>query len=116
MSESRMEPMRNELLSDVAAQAAIIIKEHGIEADVAEQAGIAIADHLAEHWGGQLINFPKDYLFKLAERDLRIYNEFAGHNHGALASKYRMTVRGIYKLIARVHKREVDRRQHRLFS
>lgn len=86
MSESRMEPMRNKLLSDVAAQAANIIKEHGIEADVAEQAGIAIADHLAEHWGGQLINFPKDYLFKLAERDLRIYNEFAGHNHGALAS------------------------------
>lgn len=116
MNQSRMEQTRHELLQDIADHAEAIMKEYGIEAAVAEQVGTAIADHLAEHWGGQLINFPKDYLFKLAERDLQIYNEFTGANHTELARRYQMTVRGIYKVIARVHKREVDRRQPRLFG
>lgn len=114
--ESGMEMQRHELLSDVAVQATAVATELGVAADVAEQVGIAIAEHLGQHWGGQLINFPKDYLFKLASRDMQIYNEFTGKNHAQLARKYKMTARGIYKIIERVHKREVDRRQHSLFT
>jgi len=114
VSESQMEKSRHELLSDVESQATAILRDHGIEPDVAEQASTAIADHLANHWGGQVISFPKEYLFKMAERDIRIYDEFNGSNQPELARRYGMSVRGIYKLISRVRKRELDRRQSRL--
>jgi len=111
-----MEAARHELLSDVADHAAATLRDYGIAADVADQAGVAIANILAEHWGGQLISFPKDYHFKLAERDLRIYGEFTGVNHAELARRYKPTVHGIYKLVERVRRREVERRQGELFT
>lgn len=113
--ESQMHLARHELLEDVISQVSTLLAEMGVEPDVAEQCGCALADHLANHWGGQLINFPKDHFHRLAERDMSIYNEFTGHNHHALARKWRMTVRSIYRLIDRVHRSEVDRRQPRLF-
>lgn len=110
-----MEELRHELLSDVASHTAGVLSDHGIEHDVAEQAGVALANHLAEHWGGQLITFPKDHFFKLASRDLQIFNEFTGNNHSDLARKYRLCTRAIYKIIERVTKREIDKRQGKLF-
>ena len=77
-------------------------------------AAIAAADWLATHWGGQMVTIPKDYFFKLAARDMKIYHQFNGNNHSELARLHKMSVRGIYKLLDRVHKREIDRRQCRL--
>lgn len=113
--DSHAEQLRHELLADVEVQSTRIFQDHGIDADIARQAGTALADFLAEHWGGQTIGFPKEFYYKLAERDLKIYNEFNGNNHSELAKKYRMTTRGIYKLVARVHRREVNKRQSKLF-
>lgn len=110
-----MEQQRHELLSDVADTVAAVLKDHCIDPQLAEQAGVALADRLAAHWGGQLINIPKDYKFKLAARDLLIYEEFNGHNHAELARKWNMTSRGIYKIIERARKRDMDHRQPKLF-
>lgn len=110
-----MEQQRHELLSDVADLVAVVLEDHGVEVGLAEQCGAALADRLAAHWGGQLINIPKDYRFKLAARDLLIYEEFTGNNHADLARKYDMTVRGIYKIIERARKRDLDYRQPKLF-
>lgn len=110
-----MEQQRHELLSDVADTVASVLKDHGIEQLLAEQAGLALADRLATHWGGQLINIPKDYRFKLANRDLLIYEEFNGNNHAELARRWNMTMRGIYKIIERARKRDLDHRQPKLF-
>lgn len=115
MKESRMEQSRHELLSDVADLTATIVADHGLSEDRAEQIGCAVANRIAEHWGGQLINIPKDYLFKLSQRDLQIYEDFNGTNHPDLARKYGVGVRAIYKIIKRVSKRETDRRQVSLF-
>lgn len=114
--DNPMETQRHELLSDVETHGIAILLSHGIELSVAEQAAIAIADFLAEHWGGQLISFPKDYLYKLSQRDLIIYHEFTGKNYPALVRKYDMTERGIRKIIERVHRREISRRQPGLFD
>jgi len=116
MSSDRMEIKRHELLSDMAAHCAEILIDHGIPEDVAHQAATAIADHMAMHWGGQSFTFPKDYLFKLSERDLLIYKEFTGANYDVLARQFDLTERGMRKLIDRVHKREVNKRQTRLFD
>ncbi|MBZ9610767.1 Mor transcription activator family protein [Rheinheimera maricola] len=110
-----MDALRSELLDDVAAHAKHILADHGVGTDVADQCGVALAEFLADHWGGQLINFPMNFLYKLAQRDLVIYDEFNGRNHAVLASKYNMSVRGIYKLVARVKKRIVAEKQPDLF-
>ena len=115
-SDSPMEALRHELLSDVAEHTTLILKQHGIETDVADQAGCSISNHLAEHWGGQVVSIPKDYLYKLSQRDQIIYEEFTGGtNHSALSRKYDVSVRAIYKIITRVRKIEVDKRQIQMF-
>lgn len=113
---TRMEDLRNELLSDVAAHAATVLQDHGVDGEVADQAGAAIADHLADHWGGQLITVPKDYAYRLALRDQAILAEFDGANLPDLARRYNMTDRGIRKLLARAHKRQRDLYQGKLFD
>lgn len=111
-----MDKLRSELLDDVSAHAMDILRDHGIDTELAEQCGVALAEHLAEHWGGQLINFPKNFLYKLAQRDMVIYSEFNGRNHAELAKRYKMSVRGIYKLIARAQKRVIAEKQPNLFD
>ena len=113
--ESPMEALRHELLSDVAEHTTLILKQHGIDIEIADQAGCSISNHLAEHWGGQVVSIPKDYLYKLSQRDQVIYEEFTGTNHSALSRKYDVSVRAIYKIITRVRKREVDKRQIQMF-
>ena len=108
---SSMEQLRHELLSDLAAHITQVLLDHGVEQDVADQAGIASADFLADHWGGQLISIPMDHKFRVASRDLQIWREFRGNNHAELARRYGMTLRGIYKVIARVKARETERTQ-----
>lgn len=113
---TRMEDLRNELLSDVAAHAAVVLQDHGVADDVADQAGAAIADHLASHWGGQVLTVPKDYAFRLAIRDQAILAAFDGANLQELAKRYDMTERGVRKLLARAHKRQRDLYQGKLFD
>lgn len=110
-----MEHLRHELLSDLAAHVAQVLLDHGIDESLADQAGTAAADHIADHWGGQLVNIPKDYRYRIAERDLQIWDEFRGNNHSELARRYGMTLRGVYKLISRVKSRARDARQDQLF-
>lgn len=111
-----MEAKRAELLGDLAAHACQLLQDYGVAADLAEQAGSAIADHMADHWGGQIVTFPKDYAFRLAKRDLEILAAFTGNNHAELAKKYDMTERGIRKLLARALLRQRDLLQGKLFD
>lgn len=107
----RMEDLRSELLIDVATHSALILRDHGIAEDVADQCGAAIADHLAETWGGQVISVPKDYAYRLSQRDQAILAEYTGQNIDALARRYGMTTRGMRKLIARARRRARDAMQ-----
>ncbi|WP_211232714.1 Mor transcription activator family protein [Marinobacterium litorale] len=109
-----MEGRRHELLEDVHARAAEVAKELGIDPDLADQIGCAIADHLAQNWGGQNFTIPMDYHYRIGKRDSEIYDLFTGNNHHILAREFGMTVRGIYKVIARV-RANGDPDQHDLF-
>lgn len=105
---SLMEKRRHELLEDVATHASQIILDHGVESEIAKQVGTAIADHLAHHWGGQMITIPKDYFFGIAKRDAEIWAKFNGRNHSELARQYGMTLRGIYKILDRMRSRDTS--------
>lgn len=109
-----MESRRNELLTDVHTHTSKILEEHGIDPALADQIGCAISDHLADHWGGQIITIPKDFHYRLAKRDLEIYEQFTGHNYHELARTWKMSERGIYKVIKRVRKNG-DPNQPKLF-
>lgn len=111
---SAMADKRHELLSGVAAHAAVVAREHGMDAAVAEQLGNAIADHLAQTWAGATICIPKDHRFNLSKRDVEILSKFRGNNHHALAQQYGLTENAIYKLLKRVQDRKFDRDQHKL--
>ncbi|WP_113632195.1 Mor transcription activator family protein [Pectobacterium peruviense] len=109
-----MEEKRHKLLSELADHVAETATDYGCSAEHAEQLGLAVANFLAEHFGGQNFTFPRDYVYKLAVRDLHIYDEHKGNNWAELSSKYGITERGLRKLIHRVHRRLMKSRQPNL--
>lgn len=113
---SRMEHLRHELLTDIADQVTMILRDHNIDAEKAEHIGADVANHLAEHWGGQLITFPKDYLYKIVQRDLDIFQKVTANNMGAVAKEYGLTVNALYRVIRRIRKRAIAERQPDIFD
>ena len=112
---SVMEHLRHELLTDIDAHVKAFLVEFGVEPEIAEHVAINLVNHLVEHWGGQLINFPKDHIYKNAKRDAEIYDAFDGNNHAALSREFGVSVRAIYDIIRRTRKRRIDEVQISLF-
>ena len=113
---STMEIARHELLQDVEAHVHALCKNYNLDAEVCEQISVSVADFLAEHYAGQVISFPKDFHYKIAQRDLDIFNSFTGNNWFQLVKRYNMTESGIRKVINRVRKRIVRHKQPDLFD
>lgn len=105
MNIGRMEEKRNELFADVVVTTDRLLQEYELAPIAASLIANAVADHLADHWGGQNLSFPKDYRRKLSERELEAYERFNGENFDTLARDFGMTERGMRKLIARVRDR-----------
>ncbi|MBI0114241.1 DNA-binding protein [Gilliamella sp. W8129] len=107
---------RHELLTHVSLSVANEAMDYGLPEDIANQLGDSIANTISELFGGQNFTFPRDYIFKLNQRDLQIYDSFKGNNYAELSQKYNMTERGIRKVIDRVHKRMLKEKQPTLFD
>ncbi len=102
--DSSMAIRRNEFLEDLMEVARKHLQEH-VSAPAADLVAGSLTDHLADYWGGQLINIPKDYHWKLGRRELEIYDAYNGTNLADLARRYDISERGLRKLLARVRKR-----------
>lgn len=116
--DSSMAIRRNEFLSDVQAVATAYLAKH-VSGPAAELVASSLTYHLADYWGGQLINIPKYYHWKLSKRDAEIYGAFNGHNYAELAKQYTMGERGLRKLLDRMRTRiaeAADKRTHDLFN
>jgi DNA-binding CsgD family transcriptional regulator len=112
-----METLRAELLADIEAHAAELLRDLGVPAALAEQAGCALADHLAENWGGQVFTMPKDHAYKLSRREREILELRAkGVPVEELARRFGMGVRGMRKLLARGARRHGVDNQLGLFE
>lgn len=116
MTKSAMSIKRHELLTHVSLSVANEAIDFGLPEDMASQLGDSIANTISELFGGQNFTFPRDYIFKLNQRDMQIYDEFKGTNYAELSQKYNMTERGIRKVIDRVHKRVMKHKQPALFD
>ena len=109
---------RNKFLTDFMDWARSNLGHH-VSPEAADLIASDMTDRLADHWGGQLINIPKDYHWKLSQRDAEIYAAFNGHNYAELAKKHDMHERSLRKLLDRVRKRmaaAADRRTRDLFN
>lgn len=94
---------RHELLHDVDQTTTATAILHGIGEDVARHIGSAVADMLSERWAGQQITFPLNGFYTLSDRERAIVQ---ARNKGVsffdLARAFKMTERGVRKLVARV--------------
>ena len=102
--DSNMAIRRNQFLTDLMDVAKAHLAEHVSETE-ADLVASSLTDHLANYWGGQLINIPKDYRWKLSQRDAQISREFKGYNLGELAQKYNVHERSMRKILSRIKKR-----------
>ncbi|MCD7099071.1 Mor transcription activator family protein [Stenotrophomonas sp. MMGLT7] len=113
-----MEARRHELLTEVAELISQqLVRTHAVSADLAELVGSSVADALAEHWGGQIITYPKDAHYKASKREHEI---LLAHRRGAtfasLARETGMTERGVRRLINRAQVRASGLDQPGLFD
>ena len=96
---------RHQFLTDLIEVSSAHLADH-VPTDAAALIAESLADRLADYWGGQLLNIPKDYRRRLSEREAKISREFNGFNYGELATKYGMCERSVRKLLSRVRARE----------
>lgn len=103
--DSNMEKKRVSLLTDLADYVERCLLDHEIPAEVAATTASSLADRLTGYWGGQNFTFPKDYMWKLGQLELEIYDLVRGDNLDEIARQYNMSERGLRKLLARVRDR-----------
>jgi Mor family transcriptional regulator len=96
---------RTELLADVVDQIEAELLDFEVPAIPAKLIANAVADRLAEHWGGQTLSFPRDYMWKLVQRELEIYDLFNGSNMPDIIRASGLSDRGAHKLIKRFRQR-----------
>lgn len=112
-----MAERRAELLADVEAHVAQVLRDLGIDTERAEHCGCALADHLASHWGGQVVSYPMDHGHRLSKRERAILaDRDAGMSIPELCLKWQIGQSGLYKLIKRAQRRAAIDAQQDLFS
>lgn len=112
---NRMAMRRHELLADLVDSVTKRLSQNGVNDNTAEIVANDLADHIAKHWGGQVINIPKDYKRELTKLELEIYERFQGDNYDNLAREYNMTESGVRKLIHRISTKLSNQNQPTLF-
>ena len=106
-----------DVLADLAKHIETELARTGkVEQEEAKHIGIEIAQTIAKNWGGELIYIPRNLVLLLSERDRKIFNEFDGSNHRELARKYQVSMQWVYKIVKKVTKEEIAKRQFDMFG
>ena len=101
-----------ELLQDLADKLAEHAQEaFGVPEAKARRFAQEAAGRVADDWGGQNIYVPMDMVGRRIERNDRLYREFTGENAADLATKYRLSIQCVYRIIKvqrALHNRQVS--------
>lgn len=103
-----------EFLANLLEYSKLVLVKNGISPEEATKMSRDISKQMCDVWGKQLIYFPEWLREDLNERDLKIYDEFNGHNQQDLARKYNLSIQAIYRIISIVRFEELSRRQSTL--
>lgn len=100
-------------------QVILLIEEelgkHGLNKDKAESIAKCTCDQLRQDFGGESFYFPKGKELDALLAHHIIYQRFNGSNQVELAKQFNMSVPHVYRLLKKVHKKEIDKRQPQLF-
>ncbi|MDA8257963.1 MAG: transcriptional regulator [Betaproteobacteria bacterium] len=100
-----------EILLDAAEQIAERLQAIGIEHSDAARIGFEVAEHLRNHWGGQLLYICKGTGYEISQQHLEIWQRSNGSNYDWLAREYNLSVQQVYKIVKRVGAAERAKRQ-----
>lgn len=73
---------------------------------IAELAGQAAADQIAQELGGRLVYIRVEPSASMRELEARIFAEFTGDNHAALADKFNLLISEVYRTVHRERARQ----------
>jgi Mor family transcriptional regulator len=96
---------RHELFAELLDVVARQLVELGVAADQAQLVAAFIVDFLGEYWAGQSITFPKDEHYQLTLKELEAWDMYTGGNIDQVARHFKMTPRGMRKLLDRIRER-----------
>lgn len=112
ITEARGMRVLLEIAQDVTD--ALIAKD--VAPELARAVALQAADKVRERHGGEQLYIGKGQALLINERDREIWQKHDGSNHYGLAKEYKLTVRQIYNIIARVREEDFHRRQLGLFA
>ena len=104
-----MREKRSSMLLELEECIKDLLVEYGITGDSAEQISFGVSNFLADNFGGQTFSFPALYHYKIAKRDMEIFEQHKkGLSKSKLAQKYCMSENGIWRCIDRIKKNQVN--------
>ncbi|MBS0044526.1 transcriptional regulator [Shewanella sp. M16] len=83
--------------------------------DIDPKIAIPLLHRLCREFGGLQMYLPRGHLLEIEMMNLSIWHEFNGKNVEDLARKYNKSMQHIYRVIAKMRKREMKTRQPDLF-
>lgn len=93
-----------------------VLEEHGVPEEVRAQCGAAVADGVAEELAGEELYTPYDFGYKLAQREREILTAARnGVPKDELRRQYRMSAKGLARLLKRASTRDRHLDQGQLF-
>lgn len=103
-------------LMDIAQVVADALGQAKLAPELCLEIGRQAAEAVRKTYGGEQIYIPKGRFMVLTERDRQIWREFTGANAFALAKKYQVTERHIYRIVALMRAEEFAARQLQMFG
>lgn len=88
-----------ELLTDLALHVGALLKNRNVDPTEAEIIGLEVAEHVRNHWGGQMIYIQKGLSHDTRLKWQKIWDDFTGDNVKELATQYDLTEVQVYKII-----------------
>ncbi len=93
-----------------------VLEEHGVAEEVRAHCGAAVADGVAEELAGEELYTPYDFGYKLAQREREILDAARrGVPKDELRRRYRMSAKGLARLLKRAATRDPHLDQGKLF-
>lgn len=112
MNNLNKEDQYPELLSDVAQQVETKLASlKAVPPEDAKRIGWEIAEHVRNHFAGELIYIPKGRAFEASQLHQQIWDEFNGHNVPDLVSKFGLAEQSIYRVLKFMRARSVRKNQ-----
>ncbi|EJL6577386.1 transcriptional regulator [Vibrio cholerae] len=92
-----------------------LLRDELQKAGADESIALALISAICYRFGGMQFYFGRGDALKAYLRNLQIWNDFTGDNVQELIEKYDMSYSAVYRILAKMRKREIQRRQPDLF-